>query len=187
MRMLNYEFRFILLCFYRLKKGGIKRLFLHTLCHFSFTTIWHLKLIFSPYVIHSFHSWVVGGFLRFNLSLPVIPKSSVFIFIPQQACDSCDCIIISKWIWVPFVAKCSRATDTIWMHDKLWVLRLQEKLSTKSYGLRSCMRYLILPPVRFDCKIRSAPTDFLKWESLKNWPDSVKFALLLEELEVLKK
>lgn len=40
-----------------------------------------------------------------------------------------------------------------WMRNKLWVLRLQEKLSAKSYGLRSCMRYLILPPVRFDCKI----------------------------------
>lgn len=40
-----------------------------------------------------------------------------------------------------------------WMCNKHWVLRLQEKLSAKSYGLRSRMRYLILPPVRFDCKI----------------------------------
>lgn len=40
-----------------------------------------------------------------------------------------------------------------WMRNKHWVLRLQEKLSAKSYGLRSRMRYLILPPVRFDCKI----------------------------------
>lgn len=173
--------------FCRLKKGDIKRLFIHTLCHFPFTAIWHLKLIFFPYIIDSLLSCFFFFFLHVDLSLPVIPKSSIFIFIPQQACDSCDCIIISKWIWVPFVAKCSGATDMIWMHDKLWVLRLQEKLSTKSYGLRSCMRYLILPPVRFDCKIESAPTDFLKWESLKNWPDSVKFALLLEELEVLKK
>lgn len=53
----------------------------------------------------------------------------------------------------PFFAKCCRATVTVWMHDKLWALRLQEKLSAKSYRLRSRMRYLILPPVRFVCKI----------------------------------